>query len=287
MIFLKNIHSIQINNLVWSFFDFPYDPNKDSMNSKLLHFHSHTELFFCSQGSINLNFLNEKITLNEKDVCLVPAGIKHTKSPDTSSDTIWGSIGLLCNKNESNVKYNESFDSRMAQIVCSDKIVLSRNNNDLCQISQKIISDKIVSTITLLELVGNLYKAATLNITEEISILKENNEKDIKRLLILDDIINNEYTSNLSNEEIADKLNISTRQLSRLVISNFGVPIHKLFIKRRLVCAATQLIETDDSIEKICYSVGFSNKTFFYQKFKEEFGVTPIQYRKEKQQIHL
>ena len=122
---MKNIHSIQINNLIWSFFDFPYDPKKDSVNNKLLHFHSHAELFFCSQGSIQLNFLNEKITLNEKDVCLVPAGIRHTKSPNTSSKTTWGSIGLVCNKSESNIKYNESFDSYIEQMVYSDKIVLS------------------------------------------------------------------------------------------------------------------------------------------------------------------
>lgn len=277
---MKEIYSIQINDIVWNFFKFPYESPKNILNKKLLHIHSHAELFFCSEGSIQLNFLNEKITLNRNDVCLIPSGIHHTKTPDTASDTIWGSIGLLCNKNESNVKNDKTFDSHIVSMLYSDKICIFRHNANLCTVGQKLISDKTISTATLLELVCNFYKTATLSATEKIPIHKENNKKDIERLLFLDHIINAEYMNNLSNKEIADRLSISTRQLSRFVLDNFDAPLHKLFTKRRLACAALQLIETDCSIETICHSVGFSNKTFFYQKFKEEFGVTPVQYRK-------
>jgi len=277
---LKEIHSIQINDIVWSIFKFPFKPEKNTINIQLLHIHSHAELFFCFKDSIQLNFSNEKIILNKNDICLVPSGINHTKKPDTSNNTIWTSIGLLCNKKESNVKNSKSLDSHIASMLYSDKIFIFRNNTELCSIAQKIISNKTVDTTKLLEFICNFYKTATLNITEKIFVPKEKNTKEIENLLILDHIINAEYMNNLSNEEIADRLSISTRQLSRLVLTNYDSPLHTLFIKRRLACAATQLIETDCSIETICHSVGFSNKTFFYQKFKEEFGVTPVQYRK-------
>ena len=207
--------------------------------------------------------------------------------PDTSNNAIWTTIGLLCNKKESNVKNSKSLDSHITSMLYSDKIFIFRNNRELFSIVQKIISNKTVDTTTLLEFICNFYKIATLNLTEKIAMPKEKNTKEIENLLILDHIINAEYMNNLSNEEIAERLCISTRQLSRLVLANYDAPLHRLLTKKRLACAAMQLVETDCSIETICYSVGFSNKTFFYQKFKEEFGVTPVQYRTNRNnQIH-
>lgn len=281
---MKEIYSIQINDIVWSFFKFPFKPEKNTLNIPLQHIHSHAELFFCLEGSIQLNCSNVKIILNKNDICLVPSGINHTKTPDISNDTVWGTVGLLCNKNQSNVKNDKTFDSHIASTLYSDKILILRNKPEFCSICQKIIFHKAVGTATLLELICNFYKSSTLNISEEIPISMENNKNHIERVLILDHIINAEYMNKLSNKEIANRLSITTRQLSRLVLANYNAPLHNLFSKKRLICAATQLVETDCSIEAICHSVGFSNKTFFYQKFKEEFGVTPVQYRNMKKQ---
>ena len=285
MIFLKDIYSIQINDIVWSFFKFPFKSQKNTLNISLQHVHSHAELFFCIEGSIQLNCSNVKISLNKNDICLVPSGINHTKTPHTSNDTVWGSIGMFCNKNQSNINNDKTFDSYITSMLYSDKILILRNKPEFCSIGKKILSHKTVCTAMLLELICNLYKSSTLNVNEEIPVSMENNKNHIERLLILDHIINAEYMNKLSNKEIADRLSITTRQLSRLVLANYNAPLHNLFTKKRLNDAAMQLVETDCSIETICHSVGFSNKTFFYQKFKEEFGVTPVQYRNMKKNL--
>ncbi len=276
---MRNMYSIQINDIVWNFFDFSSKAGGNILNKNILHIHSHAELFFCMEGSIQLKFMNEKITLNRNDLCLVPSGIKHVKSYDALGNAVWGAIGLVCNIKGTPVKHKKGFDSDIISMLYGDNIVLFHNNTNLCSIGQKIISNKTIDTATLLEFVCSFYKKETSNLTEKTSVFKGKNKKDVDRLLILDQIINNEYMYNLSNKEIADRLSISTRQLSRFVLANFNESLHNLIIKQRLTCAITQLVETNSSIETICHSVGFSNKTSFYQKFKEEFGITPVQYR--------
>ncbi len=276
---MKIMYSIQINNIVWNFFDFSFKDEGNILNKNLLHVHSHAELFFCTEGSMQLKFTNEKITLNKNDLCLVPSGIKHVKTHDILGNTVWGAIGLVCNIQESYVENNKSSNSGITAMLYGDNIVLFRNNASLCSIGQKITSNKAIDTATLLEFVCSFYKKSTSNLTEKKPILVGENSKDVDRLLVIDQIINNEYMYNLSNKEIADRLSISTRQLSRFVLANFNESLHNLIIKKRLASATTQLAETNSSIETICHSVGFSNKTFFYQKFKEEFGITPVQYR--------
>ena len=279
------MYCIHINNITWNFFKFPFKPDGNDLNRNVLHIHSHAELFFCFEGSIQLNFPNEKITINKNDACLIPAGVNHTKTQDNSSNAIWCSIGLFCNEGADTINNNKNSDSRIISMLYSNKVLLFQNNTDLHTIFQKIISNEVIDTATLLELVCIFYKASTLNITEKISVSRKNSKKDIERLLILDHIINTEYVKCPSMKEIADRLYLTTRQLSRVVLANFGTSLHKLFIKKRLFCAATQLVETNSSIETISHLVGFSNKNFFYHHFKNEFGMTPARYRTENQNI--
>ena len=49
----------------------------------------------------------------------------------------------------------------------------------------------------------------------------------------------------------------------------------------RLNHAEKLLISTNKSIAEIAENVGYHNKGFFYRIFKEKYGVTPKEYRKE------
>jgi AraC-like DNA-binding protein len=45
------------------------------------------------------------------------------------------------------------------------------------------------------------------------------------------------------------------------------------------------LVETDDGIIDVAYSVGFGNLSVFYRFFKDAVGTTPAAFRKENQKI--
>jgi len=88
---------------------------------------------------------------------------------------------------------------------------------------------------------------------------------------------------NLKLSDIAEKLNISSHQLSQLLNDNLGKSF-SLFINEYRIEEAKQLLTSDNNytIEAIGYDCGFNSKSTFYTTFKKITGVTPADYTKQK-----
>jgi AraC-like DNA-binding protein len=79
---------------------------------------------------------------------------------------------------------------------------------------------------------------------------------------------------------LAKKMNISKRQLSRILKQLFGTSFRQLLIDVRLNRAAQLLIETDASAEEIAAAVGYTSMSGFYSAFKDRFSISVGRYRK-------
>jgi len=88
---------------------------------------------------------------------------------------------------------------------------------------------------------------------------------------------NSEY----SVDEMASELALSRRQLSRKFQSIIGLSPGEFIRSVRLKRAAQLLKTTQNNISEIAYMVGFGAVKYFNMNFKDEFGVTPTQYRAE------
>lgn len=84
---------------------------------------------------------------------------------------------------------------------------------------------------------------------------------------------------NGSLTEIAEKLHEPPYAVSRLLKKNLGQSFSDLIIKRRLQQAAYLLKNTSLPAEKIVTAVGYDNSSYFFRKFRDQYGVTPRQYR--------
>ncbi|MBU5672571.1 helix-turn-helix domain-containing protein [Paenibacillus brevis] len=91
-------------------------------------------------------------------------------------------------------------------------------------------------------------------------------------------------SSSLTLENVAEKLNISARQLQRTFHQmDAQKPFSKLLEDIRLKSVCKRLEETDLSIEQIAQSEGFANATYLHAVFRKKIGMTPAEYRKSKQ----
>ncbi|WP_240479984.1 helix-turn-helix domain-containing protein [Paenibacillus fonticola] len=89
--------------------------------------------------------------------------------------------------------------------------------------------------------------------------------------------------ASLTLENVAEKLNISPRQLQRIFRNiNAEMPFSKVLESIRLQAVCRRLEESSWSIERIAESEGFSNATYLHQVFRKRFGMTPSDYRKAK-----
>ena len=72
---------------------------------------------------------------------------------------------------------------------------------------------------------------------------------------------------------------VSQSTISQLFRNKMGVSFHRTITQRRLI-AAKILIAQEHPLEDVGRQVGFTDYSTFYRAFKQEFGISPRQYRK-------
>lgn len=95
-------------------------------------------------------------------------------------------------------------------------------------------------------------------------------------------VMNSLSDSSLSSESIAEKIFMSRSQLNRKVKAITGTDTAAYIRKTRLTYAASRLNSTDTPIGDIVFQCGFESASHFSKLFREHYGMTPSEYRKQK-----
>jgi AraC-like DNA-binding protein len=94
-------------------------------------------------------------------------------------------------------------------------------------------------------------------------------------------LVDDFYSENLPVSFYAEKLNITTTYLSRLVNEIYDKSVSE-FINERVVLEAKRIIRlSSKSIKEISFELGFEDPSYFSRFFKKHVRLTPVQYRKE------
>jgi AraC-like DNA-binding protein len=81
-------------------------------------------------------------------------------------------------------------------------------------------------------------------------------------------------------DHVAFECGLSSSQLRRYFKKVYNVPPQVIFKRLRLYEAARLLTNTDWTIERIYPEAGFNSKVDFHRAFKEEYGASPLKWRK-------
>jgi len=92
------------------------------------------------------------------------------------------------------------------------------------------------------------------------------------------EIIDTEYDV-ITLKELAERLNYNKNYLSNLIKEKSGSTFTELLNEKKLMKAKLLIQSTEMPINMIATDVGFSNKTYFYKKYKEHFGNLPSKER--------
>lgn len=93
------------------------------------------------------------------------------------------------------------------------------------------------------------------------------------------DFIHSQYSTNLSVEDIASKVGLSSSRFRRIFYRDIKTTVQKYLSQYRLKMAADFLIKTGLTIKETAFQAGFSDSQYFHNCFKKNYGVTPTQYR--------
>ncbi|MCA0043715.1 AraC family transcriptional regulator [Celeribacter litoreus] len=82
--------------------------------------------------------------------------------------------------------------------------------------------------------------------------------------------------------DIAERENVSLSYLSRQFKQHLGMGYKTYSLNLMLDQAAEDLSRSDATVSEIAERLQFGNPTAFYRKFKERFGCSPAEYRKQR-----
>lgn len=99
---------------------------------------------------------------------------------------------------------------------------------------------------------------------------------------ILKDMAQN-YSEGISLNSLAEKYHFSVGYLSRMIKKETGYSFSEILNSIRLTAAVELLADETIKISHIGDCVGFSNQKYFSQVFKKTFGISPGEYRKQKE----
>lgn len=136
--------------------------------------------------------------------------------------------------------------------------------------------EKLRALCTLL--IVNLFEL--LSADAKIDMVAETPARSVQEFAI-DTFLGNHFMCNNSNGELARKLNVSQRQLHRIIKKAYGMNYREKLKQIRIEIATDFLSNTDKSIEKIAELLGYSNSANFSAFVKRETGKTPSAIRAE------
>lgn len=98
----------------------------------------------------------------------------------------------------------------------------------------------------------------------------------------IDNYFEQHFADTSGEKALADILHMSRRHLIRVLQENYGMTFRQKLIHTRMDYAAWLLRTTSMKISQISSTVGYSSEAAFFRVFRQNFGLTPKQYRAKK-----
>ncbi|MGL5259532.1 MAG: AraC family transcriptional regulator [Lachnospiraceae bacterium] len=234
----------------------------------------HSFLFFVvTNGSGTVSYKGKKHTLSAGDCILI--NCHELYAHESSDDNPWTLTWVHFYGESMPYFYHQYLEQGYSFLFrpASVNIFLDLLSNLYNAYTSQTIHTELLSNQFLTQLV-------TLCFTEQ-----GNENKRIytitEKLYAIRSYISNNLDADLSLDELSSLFFISKFHLSREYKKLFGATIGSHIIMERISKTKQLLRFTDDTIETIAFSSGFSDCGYFIKVFKKIEGVTPLDYRRK------
>lgn len=253
---------------------------------KAEHLHQEVEFLYVMEGRIRVSILEKTFDLNGEDMIVINAHERHCIQP--VEDALYARLHIpyaliqhvydgihtifRCN---STVGDNENF--KAVRKVIKQMLFCQLNLTYEAGTDNKIDFEYFSLFFHLLELLTVHFLMKSSN-----SVLPGTADKSGTRMAQINDFIQKHYAQAISLRDLSEYLYLSEGYLSRYFRQTYHMKFTDYLKKIRLRYAVDDLLYTDRDITKIACENGFSSVSFFNRVFKETYGMTPSEMRRQK-----
>lgn len=254
-----------------------------------IHWHDEVELIYVHYGTFDINLNLKTYTLKKGDLVFLSPGTLHGfrqhKNDTMCITTILFNINILGVQipDACSLKY---FTPLLEGKYTYNPIITSDNQN-----YQKLVDcftklkDNYRQTPPLYELelkyeLFKMFKYLFSSVFKEVYSTPEIKEENVKNIKTILDYIKDNYSKEITIDELAQLLNFSKSHFMRFFKKNLGLTAIDYINEYRLNVSSNLLVNTNLTITEIATKIGISNVSYFNRLFKKHFQVSPMQYRK-------
>jgi len=247
-----------------------------------LHSHSFYELLYCcSAGNVEYLVGTDRYRLQKGDVIIVPPGVSHRPlfpeymHEPYKRDIVWISV---------------EFVNLMEQMVPNERFYPTRNSLLLRTAGTKweTLGDVFRNGVREAEKQNMGWEMAVLGNTIQLAIQIHRAMQaggalplEAEQPELLDQVmayVERHLSEKITLADIARRFYVSESTITQTFRKKMGDSFYHCVTQRRLI-AAKNLIQEGTVLEQVGQQVGFKDYSSFYRAFKQEYGISPRQYK--------
>jgi AraC-like DNA-binding protein len=257
---------------------FQYFNDTGSMISK--HWHHSLEIIYLMSGSLELNINGVDYNLIENDLVVInPLEIHSTTCKYGNTAVVLQIPYQFCE--------NYIDDISTTKFICNPTI--TEKIHYLSQL-KKILFDFFEvynkkGAGYKLQINGLIFNLLFILVSEfskkDKKFDNKKSDKYLDRLALVINYVKKHYSENITLESAASELYLNPEYFSRFFKKYMGTTFLKYLNTVRLEQAYIDIVNTDNTITQIMEKNGFSNDKMFIKLFKEKYGCSPNEKRRQ------
>lgn len=258
------------------------------------HVHDWIELSYVYSGTCQMDVLDKKITMREGQFLLMDTDVAHAVG-------LTGGNNILINMAFSQKYLHHHFFNHLTKDNLVTKFVVNalneqtvhdryilfspRKKEKIKRMMQELMCEYFDPSICAQDILNSYITLVLCELVKDYPnhAVKGNNNSNLLIASILR-YIDNHYLE-CSLESTAKFFNVNPNYLTTQLKKYLNKSYKSLVLERKFELARRKLIYTSDSIRKISSEIGYENRSYFNQKFKEYYGMLPGEYREKKTEV--
>lgn len=261
------------------------DTHRDSSFSNAhVNLHSHTfyEILYC-HNTCGAEYLvgSDRYRLQAGDIVLIPPGMSHRPLlPENMEEPYIRDILWI---SQEYIKYLKSIFPETDLYQISNTHLIRTAGTSWAFLGEKFrqgvreaekrdLDWEIAVVSNTTQLIVQLHRAISNRTTQKMTAEKP------ELLDLVMAYIEKHLAEKVSLADVSRQFYVSESTISQLFRKKMGVSFYRCVTQRRLI-AAKNLILNGTALERVAEKTGFSDYSTFYRAFKNEFGISPRQFR--------